>query len=927
MAYVADRASAAQAFDSTSFTLPLPTHQAGDVLLAFLSKDDAAGGAFTGMSGWTEIAQANVGTSGTNTVRGAAYWKIATSANEAAPTVDSTDADTWCGAVVAVRGAFNTDNPIGTYWTNTDTSGAPYTATASNLDEAAPADLCFVMGAVDGGVSLTAYPGRYQNLVNLDSAANGLGVAVCAFTDYSGPPDLDWYGSGTADECAFISFTVYSDGTAKYPTLLYPLIDIVHPLNGTGAVFAGAGSVTNVNSYILLKSERACGAVFQWDESADSYVDYTSAANNDTTADVLPFPATEAVGDCFYLGDASPFGAIWIDRTGCTAGVGGALQWQYWNGSAWAALPKVYNQTSNFTAAVSTYHVVGFEVPADWASTTVNGYSGYFVRARLTTVYTTNPTLTRLYLGEHGVYYDALGSSADTGVNPFHASLNSTPGSTGRAFGGAVWNFGSDRDVSAAGGILMGTYLFATPRDYIDLGPRAQGGIPVGVIDASWNLKLWTVGAFGDRDTRPDARNVYAIQLDQAIPTHWHQSPTAPALAQYRYFPVFPCCYEGGTSVLFNQLLLVKDAFEITGGFAERPITWETLQAALNFYPFPFLVGSTLYNGLRFGPNFDVKLDLSLFYLEFPQQATLAHNASHWHVDPDTVGVTIQTQMATDVVRIRNGTIAGRSSWRFVVDGAWCNPAASYDFQGLNLVNANITLADVTTYTGMGFLNYTAFDAQGCDLLRCTFSGVPAASGSALFSASSTVKECTMDLSGVASGNHWCAVASPAIFEDNTFTGGGGHAIRLTTPGSYAFQGNTLAGFGADGSDGAFFLNDSGGAVTINVSGGGSTPSVKNGTGASTTIVAGANVTITGLQPGSEVRAYVGTDPATATEVAGVESSGTSFSFAQAVAGQAGYLVVHALGYLPIRLELVYAASDQTLPVQQQVDRQYQNAA
>jgi hypothetical protein len=227
----------------------------------------------------------------------------------------------------------------------------------------------------------------------------------------------------------------------------------------------------------------------------------------------------------------------------------------------------------------------------------------------------------------------------------------------------------------------------------------------------------------------------------------------------------------------------------------------------------------------------------------------------------------------------------------------------------------------------MGFLNYTAFDAEGCDLLRCTFSGVPAASGSALFSASSTVKECTIDLSGVASGNHWCAVASPAIFEDNAFVGGGGHAIRLTTPGSYVFQGNTLVGFGADGSDGAFFLNDSGGAVTIQISGGGSTPTVKNGPGASTTVVAGAQVTVTGLQPGSEVRAYVGTDPATATEVAGVESSGTSFAFAQSVAGQAGYLVVHALGYLPIRLELTYSASDQTLPVQQQVDRQYQNAA
>ena len=941
MCYLVDVATTIQVADALSLVLNLPAHQADDVLLAFLSKDDAAGGAFTGMSGWTEIAQANVGTSGTNTVRGAAFWKRASGPSETPPTVASTDTDAWCAAVVCVRGAYAADNPIGTYATNTDSSGAPYTGNPSQAVDAYEGGLYFVMGACDGGVSMAAYPDEANTLVSIDSASNGLVVAWRLMDDTTDPPPaVNFYGAGTADETAFVAFSVMPNAAYSDTPALQPMINLrsalIHPLMGTAAVFSGDAAVTNNNAFVLLNKHRAPGAVRQWDESTNTFVDYTAAAGNATTADVLPFPASEAIGDCLYLGDASPFGGVWIDRTSCTAGVAGVVQWQYWNGTAWAALPKIYDQTAGFTAAVSTYHALGFEVPADWATTTVNGYSGYFIRARVTTVYTTNPTLTRLYLGDHATYYDAAASVADSGVNPFHASIDATPGNTGRIFGGNLFGFGANKDVSFANGILMGTFRFALPRDYIDVGPRKHGGVLAGIVDASYNMKLWTVGAYGDQDTRADARMVYAIQLDQSTDTSFFQTASAPTRTAFRYFPVLAMSYEGGCSVQFSQLLWSYGSARIWGGGPGRPITFPILQWLLQQYPFPHLQGNTLYKGLTFGSgDMSTYVDLSEFYLEFPEQATAASNASKWHVDPDQVGVTIEIgydpvfyENVVDVCKLRNGTLAGKSSWRFEIsDGSPLAASAVYDFTGLNLVNANVKLRDVTTFTGMGFLKYTAFDAQGCDLLRCTFSRVPAASGSALFSASSTVKECTIDVSGVASGHYWCSVASPAIFEDNTFVGGGGHAIRITTPGTYAFQGNTLAGFGADGSNGAFFLNDSGGAVTINVSGGGSTPSVKNGTGASTTIVAGAQVTLTGLQPGSEVRAYVGTDPASATEIAGVESSGTSFGFAQAVAGQAGYLVVHALGYLPIRLELVYAASDQTLPVQQQVDRQYQNAA
>jgi len=87
-------------------------------------------------------------------------------------------------------------------------------------------------------------------------------------------------------------------------------------------------------------------------------------------------------------------------------------------------------------------------------------------------------------------------------------------------------------------------------------------------------------------------------------------------------------------------------------------------------------------------------------------------------------------------------------------------------------------------------------------------------------------------------------------------------------------------------------------------------------------------ITLTGLQPGSEVRAYVGTDPSTAIEIAGVESSGTSFTFNHSNTGQTGFIRVFALGYQPINYSpYTYSAQPAELLVQQVIDRNYVNPA
>ncbi len=115
--------------------------------------------------------------------------------------------------------------------------------------------------------------------------------------------------------------------------------------------------------------------------------------------------------------------------------------------------------------------------------------------------------------------------------------------------------------------------------------------------------------------------------------------------------------------------------------------------------------------------------------------------------------------------------------------------------------------------------------------------------------------------------------------------------------------------------------NTSGGAVTINASGT-SNPTTETG---DTTINNTKSLTLTGLISGSEVRAYVGTDPDTSVAVDGVESSGTSFVISHQEGGNDGYIQIHKEDYESKTIWLTYPSSDGSIPIQQDFDRNYRN--
>jgi hypothetical protein len=146
------------------------------------------------------------------------------------------------------------------------------------------------------------------------------------------------------------------------------------------------------NTSIASEDYEALRAVLQVDITGPTFTDETRDANDFQTGDWQIFPGSEAVGDYVAFGNDAKWNLLEIDLG--TAGVGGVVVWEYWDGSGWSALTDVGDETLGFTtgAAAGDFKQVSWAIPNNWATTTLGGLGPhYYVRARITTVYSTNP--------------------------------------------------------------------------------------------------------------------------------------------------------------------------------------------------------------------------------------------------------------------------------------------------------------------------------------------------------------------------------------------------------------------------------------------------------------------------------------------------------------------------------------------------------
>lgn len=218
--------------------------------------------------------------------------------------------------------------------------------------------------------------------------------------------------------CTFVNCDEIQPNTCEFLncTLVAPVPDRgVEVVSGTGVKNASfiAGTSGSFNAT----------RVWQVDESItpDAFVEFTDEAASAATADVNPFPATEATNDYFCIGTDSKFESLSIDVG--TAGTTGVIAWEYWTGSSWTALASVTDNTNSFkNSGVNT--VVWTDDTDDWAATSLNDERPlYYVRARITTTYGTDPVLDEAHPVDKMEH---------------HAHLPSTAGSPFAATG---WNF------------------------------------------------------------------------------------------------------------------------------------------------------------------------------------------------------------------------------------------------------------------------------------------------------------------------------------------------------------------------------------------------------------------------------------------------------------------------------------------------------
>ena len=117
-------------------------------------------------------------------------------------------------------------------------------------------------------------------------------------------------------------------------------------------------------------------------DDGGAQTDETAAAQDVTADDMTLLPAIPALDDAYYFGHSKKFDTAWLDIGTRGNGVWD-ITWEYWNGTAWALLADVVDNTDNFRAAAGL-HYMTFTRPADWTTTTVGGAGSlYWIRGRV----------------------------------------------------------------------------------------------------------------------------------------------------------------------------------------------------------------------------------------------------------------------------------------------------------------------------------------------------------------------------------------------------------------------------------------------------------------------------------------------------------------------------------------------------------------
>jgi hypothetical protein len=443
--------------------------------------------------------------------------------------------------------------------------------------------------------------------------------------------------------------------------------------------------------------------------------------------------------------------------------------------------------------------------------------------------------------------YDALALTADYGINPYSSAQATTPAAQAAGTSaGFVLTFTATKDFST--GFVMGSVIAANPKmANFNLGSINQGGVFISFGDASNYYRSYQIFA---RDSKPsiEGRQVFSIQ-PATTTSRYGYSANALNTAAIKSIMFLSNCPTATITLYVVEIHLVKTQV-IAGGCSAAPVDTDGVSKVGSSFRLPVIQkigasGLLAYAPIQVGGGDAVNFQIDAGSLQFPRRYNTTTGEINFHASDDNIGIDYAGKSG-DVIKHTNSVITSPSQYYWRINASATN-AASWDFSGLVIIGATVTLRNIMVFLSMIFSSYFTITANDCHLNDCKINKVPASNDSLIINSNTLIENSMIDVTGVTAGNRLCSITNPTIFSKCTFTGSGssGHAIRLTSTGSFTLDTMVFNSFGANGSTSAAILNESGGLITITITGTTVVPTYKNISAATTVLIVNpVNITI-----------------------------------------------------------------------------------
>lgn len=181
---------------------------------------------------------------------------------------------------------------------------------------------------------------------------------------------------------------------------LVPYLIWLRPWQGAQSLIMQTDRRTGSFTLPIPRDQRAkpFDSVVLYDASAGTYQDKTAQAESSTAADLFHTSSNALIadsGDSCYCGMDERF--RYLQLTLSTVGAGGAVNYAYWNGTAWQVFTPVsgVHQLDSTPVRVVLWPTYN-GIPADWQRTAVFGLARFWIRVQVSSSYATAPVASRL---------------------------------------------------------------------------------------------------------------------------------------------------------------------------------------------------------------------------------------------------------------------------------------------------------------------------------------------------------------------------------------------------------------------------------------------------------------------------------------------------------------------------------------------------